>query len=530
MASTPTQFQAIQNGVNKNSLVGQLYAGKAVSPFLSQTPAPSPFISGYSAAKGPMSVQPQTVASSGNVKSPSAPKPAAAPAQSFVQNPAAGANETVAAGTNTPGYSYTNGILSSVGGQSTAQPQSSPEPSTPVKKVTTNHSDGSSSTTEYHAPDSPQTTAGANQTPTYSGLVTSLAQNALRQSPATATAAGSLLSAPQQNNAIAKKAQGIQDIYGGQIANVGNLGAGAVAGDLSTGTNVVGSGNAAIASQSASQRMNALANDESQQLGALDRQLAAQGQGQSALTSAGTLGNTAQGQLQSGLTSAAAAAAPQQYGLTNQPYNPLSDSYGGGGAGGVLDRANLAGQVAGAQAAGAAPGNAQASNINTQGTATTDIAKTGLSQATQDYQNIYSSYNAADAQTKTLQNILESTGINATNSSDYNKAINSLKNRLGDSNFASFNTALQELQSMYSGLLSFGGGTPTSQEAQAISVLNPNSSAAQINASIQQLQNAANAKLTAQNDKVNRYQSALNGGSTNSSTNSNANSNPQGWF
>jgi hypothetical protein len=57
-------------------------------------------------------------------------------------------------------------------------------------------------------------------------------------------------------------AQG-QKRYASQIEQLGKLGAGAVAGNLSTGTNVVGSGNAAIASQSASQRMNALADAQS---------------------------------------------------------------------------------------------------------------------------------------------------------------------------------------------------------------------------------------------------------------------------
>ena len=58
--------------------------------------------------------------------------------------------------------------------------------------------------------------------------------------------------------AIYDEAAKSQADYAKQIAEVGQLGAGAIAGYKSTGTNVVGSGNAAIASQSASQRMSAL--------------------------------------------------------------------------------------------------------------------------------------------------------------------------------------------------------------------------------------------------------------------------------
>lgn len=49
------------------------------------------------------------------------------------------------------------------------------------------------------------------------------------------------------NRAIGDEARRMSEMYGKEIARVGDLGAGAVAGNLSTGTNVVGSGNAAIA-------------------------------------------------------------------------------------------------------------------------------------------------------------------------------------------------------------------------------------------------------------------------------------------
>ncbi len=42
-------------------------------------------------------------------------------------------------------------------------------------------------------------------------------------------------------------------------------------------------------------------------------------------------------------------AAPQPYGLTTQPYNPVTDTYGGGGTGGAVNRAVQASNIGSAQ-------------------------------------------------------------------------------------------------------------------------------------------------------------------------------------
>lgn len=134
---------------------------------------------------------------------------------------------------------------------------------------------------------------------------------------------------------IADEAKRISDEYAKEIARVGGLGAGAVAGALSTGTDVVGSGNAAIASQSASARMSALSDAQQAALRGTEQQLSAQGQ------TAGTLGNALtgatalQGQQLSGLGSAAGFAQPS--GTYPFVFNPLtgqfSDQSGAGGGG-----------------------------------------------------------------------------------------------------------------------------------------------------------------------------------------------------
>jgi hypothetical protein len=59
--------------------------------------------------------------------------------------------------------------------------------------------------------------------------------------------------------------------------------------------------------------------------------------------------NTQQGLQQSGLTSAISASAPQQYGLTTQPYNPLTNTIGGANGASAVDRAINAGNINTAQ-------------------------------------------------------------------------------------------------------------------------------------------------------------------------------------
>ena len=74
-------------------------------------------------------------------------------------------------------------------------------------------------------------------------------------------------------------------------------------------------------------------------------------QGANALTQAqgyGSLANTALSQenrQQSGQASVAGYTAPQPYGLTTQPYNPVTDNYGGGGPNGAIDRSIQASNI-----------------------------------------------------------------------------------------------------------------------------------------------------------------------------------------
>lgn len=340
---------------------------------------------------------------------------------------------------------------------------------------------------------------------------------------------------------IADAARAISEKYASEINRVGQLGAGAVAGSMSTGTNVVGSGNAAIASQSASERMNALSAAQQAELAGNTQQLTANTQGISALTNALGAANTQQQIGIQGLGTAAGYAQPAPAAYGQAVFNPLTGQYEGGGAGNLNPQAqaqNLAQQVmSGAMtydqalaslgyagnvgtnflnnaltAAGGNPlqlqaqGAAQQANIQTGGTAQTDIARMGLADATQNYVQMNTAAQYATQQSGAVANILAKTGLNNVSSTDYNKAINSLQSRFSDVDFQAFNTALVEAQNAYSQLLSLGGGTPTGREASALATLNSSQSAAAINASIRELDAAVQRRLQAQYSAMQTYQ------------------------
>ncbi len=535
--ATPNSSQAsyLQNAVRGNSLVSQL---------LNKNPLSIPSTAGgvFGQSK-PVSASPQAIAATSNVKNPAAPA-TQTPILQSVPNPAAQPNETVAAGANTPGYSYKNGVLASVGGQAVGnQAPKTPEPTTPVKKVTTNNTDGSSSTTEYHAPE-----------PTnFPGLVGSLAGNSQAQSPLAATAGNGLIKAPNQNQKIAQEAQGIRDTYGGQISKVGNLGAGAVAGDLSTGTNIVGSGNAAIASQSASQRMSALAADEQAQLASLNPELTAQAQGQSALTSAGQLGNTAQGQLQSGLTSAASLSQPSPTSQGQTVFNPLAGGFSGGSYGtnlqtvvqaiksgnvgytdGVNSLASLSPTAKADVLAALGPGfdtvgsdsraTARGSNIQTAGTAGVQANQQVFQKAYGDYTTLQNAVQNVDQFGQLLTQNMG--GINPSDVKYANRTIAQIRNQLSSSQQAQFDSTLAALTSKVSGLLSVGGNEiPTDISSAANKIIDGSLPIGSLTAVLGRIQQEGNILLQNQAGIVNSAYSGLTGGSQGSPQNSNAQSN-----
>lgn len=155
---------------------------------------------------------------------------------------------------------------------------------------------------------------------------------------------GDIKNASGKNTQIGEDARAIAQKYADEIARVGQLGAGAVAGNLSTGTNVVGSGNAAIASQSASQRMSALSQGLVSELQGTQQQLTAQDQLVNALNMALGGTNVQQQQQLSGLSSATGFAQPSPAGYGQTVFDPLTGQYTGGSQG--LDPNGVASQLA----------------------------------------------------------------------------------------------------------------------------------------------------------------------------------------
>lgn len=415
-----------------------------------------------------------------------------------------------------------------------------PPPSTPVKKSTVNNVDGSSHITEYHAPtggmiqtDTPQgdtsTKTTASQTPTFPGILGSLVNNSQAGSPMAGTAGKGLLKAPDQNGLISQRAEEVRNLYGGKIAEVGRLGAGAQAGDLSTGTNVVGSGNAAIASQSASQRMSALAADEQANLAALDPQLTAQNQAQSALTSAGSLGNTAQGQLQSGLTSAGNLASPLQLPYSNQLVSPTNGQAVNGGVGGSLQDAVSqitqriqSGQMSYDQGIQALQGYGQGGTDALQQALgpNFNIAQSNALAGQQG--TIGPAYSYAKTALTNLQDAVKGlSGAQSTNIPIINMITQGLSTTfgVGSQGVQAYKGALAEARSAIQKVLaSVQGGTPTDYVGQSNALLPDNATPNQIAAASQTLDTLGQAKVD------------IYGNPGASNTNSNAQSNPPGWF
>ena len=360
--------------------------------------------------------------------------------------------------------------------------------------------------------------------------------------------------AARRGETIGNRAADISDMYGNEIARVGRLGAGAVAGNLSTGTQVVGRGNANLAAESASNRISALSAAQAAALQGTQQQLTGAEQGLTGANYGLTGANTQQQLAQNALQAGGQLAAPQvaQYGQT--VFDPTTGQYTG--AGGSMDPAvqaqTLAQQVMSGQttydqavaALGYAPGGVgtnflnnaitqaggnplqlqaqsagQQANISTQTTAGTEIGRSGYEQSLANLVDMSTQAQAAEQQAMAVSDILAQAGLNDVNSRFYNRRLNDIKREFGDNNFQNLETALIEAQAMYSTLLqSAGGGTPSSRTQQALDTLSTDMSAEQINASIQELENAVARRLQAQQGAVDLYQQNLQQGQTTGGT------------
>lgn len=163
-------------------------------------------------------------------------------------------------------------------------------------------------------------------------------------------AIGNLNATAAGNQQYADRAKQIADAAGQQISDIGQKGARAAAGYLSTGTSPVGEGNAAILNQSTAAQQQAAAQGAEAQLAGNSQGLTAQNQQASAYNSAAGNALTGQSTAQNALANAASGAAPHFNGyvaIDPQTGSPVN-------AGGANQAAFAGGQTGAAELLGGA--------------------------------------------------------------------------------------------------------------------------------------------------------------------------------
>lgn len=287
------------------------------------------------------------------------------------------------------------------------------------------------------------------------------------------------------NKAIGDAARATSEKYGQEISRIGALGAGAVAGNLSTGSNVVGSGNAAIASQSASQRMNALAQGLDAELKGSAQQLTGQEQMANAFNPSLQASLTQQQQQLSGLGTAGGLASPIAIPYSAGGFDPVTGQQIAGGLGGYAgynaaqQAFDLTGQYPDAgvqydpnlspqqnlQRIQQAIGGSASYQRGTFGTAGANsyIGAQQLGAAgnlTGQVAQIQTMGAAADSNFNLMLDILKRGGINDFNQPVLNQLQQGLSRGLtSNEDVVAFRSGLQTVRSQYAAIL--GGGTPT---------------------------------------------------------------------
>lgn len=488
---TPTalnQFQAIQNGANKNTLVSQLFAGKPMTaPLTTSTP--------------------QVIAAASKVTSPNAPTNTATPFN----------------GGATPNGLF-NGASAPVppntGYGTNDAPMSVLPPQAPTNQPVTSHSvtdaAGNTTTQKY---DTSATNTDANTAPPITPTPTPPSQNNLN------TATSGLFNTASGNTALGQAGNAVTQKYEDLINPILRGTTGQEIGDRSTGTQQVGEGNAQLAAAAGGALIQGLTNQENAELAGTGQALTAQSQQANALNQAGALSTPNNQFLQ----------VPYSNQLLDSQGNPVN----GGGTTGTLPAAaqsfvnSLATQVqngqmtrdeatsqlaaygtAGLQALNTALGsgfNTNASNASAATTATGQQIQTAADSTNKALDTLSSSFSALNG--------LQTGGIPLTNS-----IAQWIGSNLGDSALTQYKTNLADARSQLIGVLNSSGGTPTGNESTANQYLPDNMTPAQFTQNVGTVQNPGIVRqLIAQ--KVASFTGS------GSQTNSNASStNPLGWY
>jgi hypothetical protein len=177
--------------------------------------------------------------------------------------------------------------------------------------------------------------------------------------------------------------------------------------------------------------------------------------------------------------------------------------------------ASLEGQASGtatsAAATTAAPGQASAQNTIAIGTAATGANATGLAQSIQQETELNTAASNATQLATQVQTALKNSGLNMTNSTDANTAINNLQSRLGNTGYTQLNIAVNDARNAYQSILTATGATPTDAGTAANQNINANMSPNQILAAIDQLSQGVYARQKSAQQQTQQYQSQLSG-------------------
>lgn len=438
----------------------------------------------------------------------------------------------------------------------TVTPGLIPAPSTPVKSVTHNGVDGSSTTTAFHAPASPTNNTDTKK-PNPNGLTDSQVQQGystvpgqyspltgLRNDTNSSTGISQNGFIPQQN--IQKQEIPTQTLNQSTVTALANKG-------IQTGPEYTKAQSnyendkqalADFQQQAADQRkaINEVPGILTQTMGqqanlaqtVASKEAALQG-AINADSNVLNAANSQQGLQQSALSESAGFTQPQsQFGLltdpqTGQPLNPglannmvqqaaqlvqngssledaISqsglDQLGGYGKNALTQQLSQRGNYNPTALNAAANANAQ--NIGTTGTIDINTAASGYGPTIQQYQGAGAAFDTAYQQANNLVDTMNKLGINSSNSQDWNTALNAAGSKLGSSKLSAFTATLAEAQQAYTNLLSsVGAATPTVNGEQATAIFNPSSTPEQIAQGVDALNQAAYAKLAPQ------YQQAL---------------------
>lgn len=359
----------------------------------------------------------------------------------------------------------------------------------------------------------------------FPGIESSLVNSSLSGSANATNAATGLLNAPAQNAALGTNGQGIGNEYATEIQKAIAPYIGLAAGQSTTGTAPVAQGNEMATLAAANQLGTQLANAGNLALSGNTQALTAQDQGQSGLMNAGSVANTQQTNVQSGLAAAATATAPQTTTPGQAVFNPATESYTAANSTGSpgtapagydqgvwsqymqdLSTGNISaiptavqgnpavfgqlqeavqqqnpgfnyntavGQGQGQQAIGAASGQAQASNIQTAGTAQTNALQAVYGQNAPAAYTLNTALNNIQSLGSLTLQTAQGGNINPLSTQVGNQTIGQFRNGLGSASQAAFNSNMSAFASSLSALYADqSGATPTQVSSWATQIAN----------------------------------------------------------